>query len=173
MITAGNHRISLVLVLTAAAIAATSTPAQETAQSAPAGQTVGDLLGGRFRWKISEPLVAPAERPEDPCYSMKDPTVVFHEGRWHLFCTIRSEKRSHQIEYLSFADWKEANAAPRHLLKMHEGFFCAPQVFYFTPHKKWYLICQASDKSWKPEYGAAYATTSDIADPGSWSKLKR
>ncbi len=131
-----------------------------------------DLLAGRFQWKISEPLVAPADRPEDPCYSVKDPSVVFHQGQWHLFCTIRSQKRSHQVEYLTFVDWKDAGAARRHLLRPSDGFFCAPQVFYFAPHKKWYMICQASDESWQPKYGAAYSTTTDIADPDSWSKLK-
>jgi len=170
MKTLGKMCISFVLI--AIGMPSMSGNAQDRADSDRGARTIEDLLAGRFRWKISEPLVAPAERPDDPCYSMKDPTVVFHQGRWHLFCTIRSQKRSHQIEYLSFADWKDANAAPRHLLKMHDGFFCAPQVFYFAPHKKWYLICQASDKSWKPEYGAAYSTTTDIADPASWSKLK-
>lgn len=136
-----------------------------------ARQAEESLRTGCFQWQISPPLVAPVERPEDPCYSIKDPSVVFYQGQWYLFCTIRSQRRTHQIEYLSFADWKEANAAPRHVLRMHPGYFCAPQVFYFAPHRKWYLICQASDKSWAPEYGAAYATTTDLADPTSWSKL--
>jgi hypothetical protein len=137
----------------------------------PASPSADAFLSGKFAWKISDPLVAPADRPADPCCSMKDPTVVFHGGKWHLFCTIRSQKRTHQVEYLSFTDWKEANAAPRHLLKVSDGHYCAPQVFYFAPQKKWYLICQASDETWTPKYGAAYSTTTDIADPNSWSKL--
>ncbi|HEX6984852.1 MAG TPA: non-reducing end alpha-L-arabinofuranosidase family hydrolase, partial [Planctomycetaceae bacterium] len=40
-----------------------------------------------------------------------------------------------------------------------------------TPHKKWYLICQAASESWEPDYQPAFATTDDIADPDSWSKL--
>ncbi|MCR4413476.1 MAG: non-reducing end alpha-L-arabinofuranosidase family hydrolase [Thermoguttaceae bacterium] len=142
-------------------------PAVRASRGAP-----DDLLAGRFQWRISDPLVAPADRPEDPCYSVKDPSIVFHRGRWHLFCTIRSQKRSHQIEYLTFSDWREAGSARRHVLHPSDGFFCAPQVFYFAPHQKWYLICQASDESWQPKYGAAYSTTTDIADPESWSKLK-
>ena len=62
--------------------------------SAHAGQVMDDLLTGRFQWMISQPLVAPVERPEDPCYSVKDPSVVFYQGRWHLFCTIRSQNRT-------------------------------------------------------------------------------
>ncbi|MGQ9523921.1 MAG: hypothetical protein ACUVTZ_03680 [Armatimonadota bacterium] len=86
-------------------------------------------------WNLSEPVLSPAQRPEDPCYSVKDPTIVRWDGRWHLFCTIRSKVRTHQIEYVSFRDWKDANAAPRHILSVRDGYFCAPQVFYFRPHK--------------------------------------
>lgn len=135
-------------------------------------RVVAALLAGQFRWTYGPPLVAPADRPEDPCFSVKDPSVVFYQGRWHLFCTIRSRKRTHQIEYLSFADWKDANRARRQVLQAHPGFFCAPQVFYFVPQKRWYLICQASDERWEPKYGAAYSTTTDIGKPESWSPLK-
>jgi hypothetical protein len=138
---------------------------------ANANQAIDNMLKGNFEWKVSQPLVTPADRPEDPCYSVKDPSIVFYQGQWHLFCTIRSQKRTHQIEYLTFSDWKDANSAERHILKMHDGYFCAPQVFYFTPHKKWYLICQASDKSWQPEYQPAFSTTTDIANPSSWTPL--
>jgi len=134
-------------------------------------QAITQLLAGNFRWSVSQPLVSPAERPDDPCRSIKDPSIVFYQGKWHLFCTIRSQIRTHQIEYLSFADWKDANSAERHILKMHNGYFCAPQVFYFVPHRKWYLICQASDESWQPKYQSAYSTTTDIADPNSWAPL--
>ena len=104
--------------------------------SADSGST--PFPAGRFRWTASAPLVSPALRPDDPCYSVKDPSIVRYQDRWHLFCTIRSQKRSHQIEYLSFDDWKNADAAPRHVLQLTNNYFCAPQVFYFTPHRKWY-----------------------------------
>ncbi len=171
MRTLGNKVIAFMLAWLTVATAALGV-AQEPPGAAGGRRAVDDLLAGRFQWRISQPLLAPADRPEDPCYSVKDPSVVFFGGRWHLFLTIRSQKRSHQVEYLSFADWKEAASARRHLLKPSDGFFCAPQVFYFAPQKKWYLICQASDKAWKPEYGAAYSTTDDLADPDSWAKLK-
>jgi hypothetical protein len=130
------------------------------------------LKTGKFQWLSSGDLVHPAERPDDPCVSTKDPTIVFHRGKWHLFCTIRSKVRTHQIEYFSFADWDEADRAERYVLKMHGGYFCAPQVFYFTPHKKWYLICQASDEKWEPKYQPAFSTNDDIANPDSWTPLE-
>jgi len=152
-------------------IAAPVSLAQNRPASDQTRRVIDDLLAGRFQWRISGPLVAPIDRPEDPCCSVKDPSAVYYQGRWHLFCTIRSQNRSHQIEYLSFTDWKEAGAARRHVLKTSDGFFCAPQVFYFAPGKRWYLICQASKESWQPKYGAAYCTTTDIAAPNSWSQV--
>jgi len=125
----------------------------------------------QFHWRISSPLISPATRTDDPCVAVKDPSVVFAEGRWHLFCTIRSQKRSHAIEYLSFTDWRDADKSPRHILSCWDGYFCAPQVFYFTPHKKWYLIFQMSDPTHKPQpYFPAFSTTTTISDPASWSK---
>ena len=91
-------------------------------------------------------------------------------GRWHLFCTIRSQKRSTQIEYLSFADFRDANKAERHVLKLTDEDFAAPQIFYFSPHAKWYLIYQVIDSARKPTLQPAYSTTKDIADPASWTK---
>jgi len=126
---------------------------------------------GQFRWKTGLPLVAPVDRLGEVCFSVKDPSIVRYGDRWHLFCTVRGSSRTHTIEYLTFTDFKDANTAQHHVLKCHPGYFCAPQVFYFTPHKKWYMICQASSDSWQPNYQPAYSTTDDIAEPNSWSTL--
>jgi hypothetical protein len=153
-----------------ALLASTHEQAGSAASPTDRQRAIDHLTAGVFQWTVSPPRVSPAERPDDPCFSFKDPTVVRYQERWHLFGSIRSTARSHQIEYLSFADWKEANAAPRHVLKISDGYFCAPQVFYFTPHKKWYLIQQVTDPGGKPELRPACSTTTDIADPSSWSK---
>ena len=127
-------------------------------------------LPDRFEWSSSPPLVAPVERRNDPCFSVKDPTVVRFNDHWHLFCTIRSRKRTHQIEYLSFADWKDANAAKRHVLAISDGYFCAPQVFWFAPHRRWYMILQLAEPGRKVGLQPAFSTTETIDDPASWSK---
>jgi hypothetical protein len=137
--------------------------------SAAAGQN--DLSTGQFRWVASGPVVGPQEAGGEKWLSVKDPSVVRYRGKWHLFCTVRGTVRSHAVIYAAFADWSEAPKAEQKVLTCHPGFFCAPQVFYFNPHKKWYLICQASDDSWDPKYGPAFATTQNIELPDSWSKL--
>lgn len=156
----------MLCVLFAAAAGAEQTPKP----SQPGGPSLEALRAGRFRWQSSGPLLAPATRPEDPCFSVKDPTVVRQGGRWHVFCTIRSKKRTHQIEYFSFADWKHTAQAERHILKLTDGYFCAPQVFYFTPHKKWYLIYQVSEPGRNPSLQPAFSTTANLRDPASWTK---
>jgi hypothetical protein len=136
----------------------------------PAADPPGWLADGAFRWTASPPLITPADGRDDPCHAIKDPTVVHFGNRWHVFATIRSRKRTHQIEYLSFADWPDADKAPRTVLKLTDGYFCAPQVFRFTPHRKWYLVYQVSEPSRKPALQPAFSTADDLADPSSWTK---
>jgi hypothetical protein len=142
------------------------------AQNMATGLTGTDALSkGGFSWIATAPVVEPMEVDGENWLSVKDPSIVRYKGRWHLFCTVRGTKRSHAIVYLTFQRWSRAKEAPQQVLKCHLGHFCAPHVFYFTPRKKWYLICQASDESWDPKYGPAYSTTSDITKPDSWSPL--
>jgi hypothetical protein len=122
-------------------------------------------------WDYSRPLIAPERRQHDPSRAQKDPTVVFHDGKWHVFMTVKLTGRS-AIEYCSFADWENADASQRTILKVSQGdYYCAPQVFFFAPHKQWYLIYQMGvpgvDKMW-----VAFSTTSNISDPSSWSPAR-
>jgi len=122
-------------------------------------------------WQYTAPLVRPEDRAELRSHAQKDPTVVFHEGRWHLFMTIKCADRT-VTEYCSFARWEEADRAPRTVLPLADSkYYCAPQVFFFRPHGLWYLIYQVgmpgSQKMW-----VAYSTTKDIADPTSWTKAQ-
>jgi len=137
-------------------------------QTASAAQD--PLHDGEFHWKVGAPVLSAAVRTNDPCYSVKDPSVVYFNGKWHLFCTIRSVKRTHQIEYVSFRDWSAANSARRHILTITNNYFCSPQVFYFTPHKKWFLIHQASHLGRKPSLQPAFSTTDNIEQWESWTK---
>ena len=134
--------------------------------------TVDDVLSGSFHWRASQPLIAPAPPPGETWTALKDPSVVFYAGRWHLFCTLRAPNTPTRTVYLSFADWADAAGAEQRVLPFRNTSYAAPEVFYFEPQKKWYLICQASDPSWEPKYQPAYSTSDDIADPASWAPLK-
>jgi hypothetical protein len=135
------------------------------------------LQDGLFQWRVGPPLLSvEADRlPEStnhPWLAIKDPSVVHHEGRWHLFCTLRKSKEGDgriRIGYLSFEAWATAKDADWSVLDLTMGYFCAPQVFYFTPHKKWYLIYQAEDAKRGLRYGPCYSTNEDVSDPTQWT----
>lgn len=122
-------------------------------------------------WEYSAPLISPEARTNNPSRAQKDPSVVFHDGRWHVFMTVKLPGRS-AIEHCSFQRWEEAHAARRTLLEISDAdYFCAPQVFFFRPHRQWYLVYQVgvpkADKMW-----VAYSTTADIANPASWTRAR-
>jgi hypothetical protein len=122
-------------------------------------------------WEYSAPLIAPEKRASNPSRAQKDPTVVFYGGKWHVFMTVKLPGKS-AIEYCSFKSWGHANGSKRTILKIsNSDYYCAPQVFYFAPHQKWYLIYQmgvlGASKMW-----VAYSTTTDIADPDSWTQAR-
>ncbi len=142
-------------------------------EKSQSGQGVETFLSGRFSWSSSAPVLAAEGARKDRCYSVKDPSVVFYRGRWHVFHTTRSAVRSHRIEYVSFRQWEDANASTRYTLKCRgENYIAAPQVFYFRPQKKWYLIYQVIEKDRKPALQPAYSTTENIEEPDSWSPAK-
>ncbi|MDA1190759.1 MAG: non-reducing end alpha-L-arabinofuranosidase family hydrolase [Candidatus Poribacteria bacterium] len=120
-------------------------------------------------WEYGRPLIAPEIRGANRSRAQKDPSVVFFEGRWHVFMTVKLEGKT-AIEYCSFKTWDEADRSERTLLDISDSdYFGAPQVFYFRPHAKWYLIYQmgapGANMMW-----VAHSTTSDIADPRSWTR---
>lgn len=129
------------------------------------------LRTGVFEWRASAPLVGvgAGARAVDRHLSIKDPTIVFFDGFWHLFTTVRMDSGAVDIAFLRFADWSEAGRTERHLLELHDQYYCAPEVFYFSPHRLWYLIYQLADKGGDPPFGPYYSTSREVSDPNSWS----
>lgn len=120
-------------------------------------------LPDRFQWRSSGVLIGPKADARQDSIALKDPSVVFHNGRWHVFAST-ADGSGYNLVYLSFADWPEAGAADQFRLDagpIGPGYRAAPQVFYFAPQEKWYLVYQTGN--------ASYSTTSDLADPTSWT----
>lgn len=114
-------------------------------------------------WITSGPLIHPTSDANHPIVAVKDPSVVFHDGRWHVFATTAGSK-GWSMAYFNFASWDKApQAKPFHLDQNPNlaGYNCAPQVFYFRPQKKWYMVFQSQHPR--------FSTTNNIADPTSWS----
>ncbi|WP_205328302.1 non-reducing end alpha-L-arabinofuranosidase family hydrolase [Glycomyces sp. YM15] len=125
----------------------------------------GSVLPTSLQWSSSGPLIFPKSDATHNIVSVKDPSVVHHDGRYHVFVSVVSANQGYSLAYLSFTDWSQAASAPLHFLDRSAiggGYKAAPQVFYFAPQQRWYLTYQIGDN-------VAYSTTTDIADPASWS----
>ena len=123
-------------------------------------------------WQYTAPLISPEKRDTDSSCAQKDPSIVFDQGRWHVFMTIKCGGGHTPMEYCSFDRWENANSAPRTILRVSDSqYCCAPQVFYFRPHRQWYLIYQVGVPGQKKMW-VAYSTTTHIADPSSWTRAR-
>lgn len=168
----------IVAIAPSAALAAEESAEGRDAEFNRGTNSLENLLSGNLRWTVSQPLLAadaarlPAS-PDNPWAAVKDPSIVRSEGRWHLFCSLRKQKGGQgriRIGYLSFADWSDPARADWRLLDLTDDYHGAPQVFYFEPQHRWYLVYQAADKSRNLAYGPCYSTTEDLADPSSWTR---
>lgn len=149
---------------------ASGAPGTALSASAGAGGAAGEVEVGlptRFQWTSTGPLVSPIPDDSHPILSVKDPSVVFFEDRWHVFATTASSAATWSMIYLSFSDWSEAADAQPYYLDNNpalRGYHAAPQVFYFSPQDRWYLIFQSG----QPQY----STTDDLSAPETWSSPK-
>ncbi len=119
-----------------------------------------------LKWTASGKLLTPKPDANHPSLSVKDPTVVFYNNKWHVYATS-AMNGGWTMQYFSFSDWSEAPDAMPTYVDVNpglRGYHCAPNLFYFTPQKKWYLIFQSQ----QPQY----STTEDISDVKSWSAPK-
>lgn len=116
-------------------------------------------LPAKLSWVSTEPVITPQS---SDFVSIKDPTIVRHHGLYHVFATVYDTSRNGWgTVYLNFSDFSNAGKAVQ--VSMHKkplGDAVAPQVFFFRPHDKWYMISQ---------WGAKYSTNTDIANPDGWT----
>jgi hypothetical protein len=122
------------------------------------------------KWMVSVPVLEKGESGSFDETAVKDPSIVYFNNAWHLFYTARGN-REYTTAYVTAPRIKDLNKAPRFELKQIRGktrYGCAPQVFYFEPHKKWYLIFQNRDSNYQP----AFSTNTEISNPSTWAKYQ-
>ncbi|HWA74026.1 MAG TPA: non-reducing end alpha-L-arabinofuranosidase family hydrolase [Polyangiaceae bacterium] len=132
-------------------------------ESASPPELEGAAISSSFRWCSSGPLVSAVRTDDHPILSVKDPSVVYYGDRFHIFATTADANQQWSLVYLNFADWKDAPSAKLHYLNENPaltGYHAAPQIFFFAPQNKWYLIFQSG----QPQY----TTSDDLSDPDSW-----
>jgi hypothetical protein len=107
-----------------------------------------------YSWSSTGPLIS----AKNGYIAVKDPSAVLYNGRWVIYASTVNSAGSYGMEYLNVAeDWSDAATATPTYLKLGGT---APQVFYFAPQNKWYLISQ---------WGTSYSTNSDPTEPLNWS----
>ncbi|HER08650.1 MAG TPA: glycoside hydrolase [Bacteroides sp.] len=118
-----------------------------------------------LKWVSSDILISPVSDETHEIVSVKDPTIVRFNGLWHIYATVYSTSAgTWSMVYLNFRDWADAPEAKLTFIDVNpglQGYHCAPHLFYFRPHGKWYLIFQSQ----QPQY----CTTDDISRPETWS----
>ncbi|WP_030682642.1 non-reducing end alpha-L-arabinofuranosidase family hydrolase [Streptomyces cellulosae] len=137
------------------------TTAAQRADARSAGSAAA--LPSSFRWSSSGPLIAPKPDATHNIAGIKDPSVVYYNGKYHVFASTASSA-GYNLVYLSFSDWSQAGSATHHYLDrtaIGTGYRAAPQVFYNTQQRLWYLVYQTGN--------ASYSTNADISNPNGWS----
>ena len=122
---------------------------------------------GENTWVISDPILLPGPQGSFDEVAVKDPSIVFFEGMWHVFYTARSQQE-YTTGYVCADTLAGLNSAPRHALPMIRGsnrYGCAPQVFIYEPQQLWYLVFQNRDSNYQP----MYSTTRTISRPDTWA----
>ncbi|WP_395850216.1 non-reducing end alpha-L-arabinofuranosidase family hydrolase [Cystobacter fuscus] len=145
------------------ATAAASAGGQPSTDSTQGVATAAGLPSS-FRWSSSGVLVGPKSDASHNIVAVKDPTVVRYNNKWHVFASTANSAGSYNMMYTGFADWSQASSASQYYLDrsaIGPGYRAAPQVFWFAPQNRWYLVYQTGLPS--------YSTTTDIERPETWS----
>lgn len=133
-----------------------------------------------YKWKISESVFQAGRKGTFDDIAVKDPSIVYHNGMQHLFYTAKGEtttsgypSTSTSIGYVAASEFSKLNQAPRKDLnaggRLCPKPLCAPQVFYFSPHKIWYMIAQVPIDG-RLGVLPVFMTNPDLSDPAGWSR---
>ena len=133
------------------------------------------------KWTVSEPLFEKGQAGAFDEISVKDPTIVFYNNKYHLFYTSKAtyetrDKMPHLskggsgLGYVAAETLEQLSTAERHDIgKITESVIVAPQVFYFEPQKLWYIVAQTLVDG-RPDLMPIYLTNPDIEDIHGWSE---
>lgn len=126
-------------------------------------QGITSKLPGPFSWSSTAPLISAVPDSTHAIIAVKDPTVVYFNSLWHVYATT-SDGTNWSMEYINFPTWQQAASATPYYMDATPGFagyHAAPQVFFFRPQNKWYLIFQSP----QPQF----STNADLSQPANWT----
>ncbi len=118
-----------------------------------------------FNWTSSGPSIAPVSDATHDLVAIKDPTVVYYNGQWHVYASSVGVGGIYGMVYLSFADFDDVASGTFYHMDQTPGFdtyVAAPQLFYFAPQGLWYLVFQSGPPM--------YSTNLDPGNPAGWTR---
>jgi hypothetical protein len=118
-----------------------------------------------FVWQSTSVLLSPQSDATHDLVSIKDPSIVRFNDKWQVFVSTVTTGGGYSMAYLTFPEWdRVAEATFTHLDQTPtlRGYHAAPQVFFFAPQQKWYLIYQSGPPQ--------YSTNDDIENPAGWTQ---
>jgi endo-1,4-beta-xylanase len=122
-------------------------------------------LPSSFRWSDRGQILAPKSDASHNIVSIKDPTIVRYNNEWLVYATTANTAGQWSLVYTHFGDFSQANAAPQYYLNNNpnigNGYRAAPQLFYFAPKNKWFMVYQQGPP--------AYSTADDPTRPETWT----
>ena len=66
------------------------------------------------KWKLGDPILSRGPKGSFDEVSVKDPSIVFFEDRWHLFYTARNATE-YTAGYVSAKELADLKSTPRHI----------------------------------------------------------
>lgn len=129
------------------------------------------------KWTVSNPLFLPGKTGEFDDVAVKDPTIVFYNGKYHMFYTSKASKKAEflskgksAVGYVAAETLEGLQSAERfNLDEIYKTVIVAPQVFYFEPQKKWYLIAHTLVEG-RPDIMPIFMTNDNIENVNGWSQ---
>ncbi len=109
-------------------------------------------------------MLLPKSNATHNLVSIKDPSAVYFNNKWHVFVSTVDVGGVYSMAYLSFADW--GNTANPTFYYFDQtpalrGYHAAPQIFFFAPQNKWYLTFQSG----QPQY----STNDNLENSAAWT----
>ncbi len=126
--------------------------------------SVAALPADPYTWSSTGPLISAVPNATHPLIAVKDPTAVYYDNQWNVYATSVDSSGNYNMVYLNFPEWSQASTALPYYMDATPGFggyHCAPELFYFAPRNKWYLIYQSGPPT--------YSTADDPTQPSTWT----
>ena len=117
-----------------------------------------------YAWSSTGPIISAIPDATHSLIAVKDPTAVYYNNQWNVYASSVDSNGDYNMVYLHFPDWSQASAAQPYYMDQNPnlaGYHCAPELFYFAPQNKWYLIYQSGPPT--------YSTADDPTQPATWT----